>query len=397
MFKFGKHVLAYDWEDSPCELIRALQLAPELMEIVESDAKELGLQTRLRDQYSPALVRMALILRDERKRAVKKFSRGAEMWVDRVGLEQSTAEPISQYKARRFSGEIMDWCSGIGGDAISLAQHGSVIAVDRQPVNALRTELNAAVYGVSENVQILCKDVTNVPPGNALVHVDPDRRAGRTKQRSLRIEDSSPPLEFLLKLIDTARGGAIKLSPASNFRDRFPGTEAELVSLNGECREATIWFGELAGDTEYSATVLPANKTIRGNPLDAYTNVGPLGRFVYDPDPGVVRAGLVDILCEREGFHRLDDAEEYLASDEFIDSPFARGFEVLAEFSNNDKEVRRYFREHSYGEVEIKCRHVPIKADSLRKKLSLKGKGAAVIIVARVAGRTRMLVCERKN
>lgn len=392
--------LPYSWEDSPCEILRALQAAPELVQIVESDAKELGLQTRLRDEYAPELVRAALILRDERKRAVKKFTRGAEMWVDRVGLEQSTTEAISQYKTQRFSGAVMDWCSGIGGDAISLARSSavdSVIAVDRQPINALRTEMNATVYGVSDKIEVWCKDVVNCPPTDALIHIDPDRRAGRTKQRSLRIEDSSPPLDFLLQTIESARGGAIKLSPASNFRDRFPGTEAELISLDGECREATIWFGELAGETEYSATVLPANQTIRGNPLDAYTNVGPLGKFVYDPDPSVVRAGLVDVLCERDGFRRLDDAEEYITSDEFIDSPFARGFEVQAELSNNDKEIRRYFRAHEYGQVEIKCRHVPVLADALRKKLTLKGKAPAAVIVARIAGRTRRLVCHRRS
>jgi hypothetical protein len=387
--------VTYDWENSECELLRALQAETKLMEIVATDESELGLQTRLRNQFKPELVRAALILRDLRQRGVKKFRRASEMWFDRVGLEQATAEPIARYKAQRFSGSIVDWCSGIGGDAIALAERGHVIAVDRQPVNALRTEMNAAVYDVGDRVEVQCRDVTGCSTGDALVHIDPDRRAGRAKRRSLRVEDASPPLDFLHQLIDQSRGGAIKLSPASNFRDRFPGTEAELVSLDGECREATIWFGELAGDVEYSATVLPANKTIRGNPLDAYTEVRTLGRYVYDPDPSVVRSGLLDVLCEREGFGRLDDAEEYLTSEDLIDSPFARGFEVLAELPKHDKEIRRYFREHEFGQVEIKCRHVPVQADALRKKLALKGKRAAVVMVARLAGRTRALICRR--
>ena len=44
-------------------------------------------------------------------------------------------------------------------------------------------------------------------------------------------------------------------------------TEIELVSVSGECREATVWFGELKGDAPYRATVLPGGESIAGDPM----------------------------------------------------------------------------------------------------------------------------------
>jgi hypothetical protein len=68
---------------------------------------------------------------------------------------------------------------------------------------------------------------------------------------------------------------------------------------------------------------------------------------------------------------------------------------VLADFPNNDREIRAYFREGKFGQVEIKCRHIPIRAEEVRRKLPLTGREAAVLVFARVAGRSRAVVCRR--
>ena len=75
------------------------------------------------------------------------------------------------------------------------------------------------------------------------------------------------------------------------------------------------------------------------------TDVRPPGRYLYDPDSAVVRAGLVDLLARDVGLWRLDDAEEYLSSDNLISSPFCTPFEVLALLGNNTKAVRQAVRD----------------------------------------------------
>jgi hypothetical protein len=379
-----------DWD-----VLHELRLAPELLQTVsQAEGHELALQTQLRRHYPDRLVRAAYALCELRRKGAAKFSRAAQMWFDRQGLEQATAEPVARHKALRFSGRVFDLCCGIGGDTLAIAERCDVTAVDANPIACLRTQWNAEVYSVTSRVTVLCEDVARVDTGDALVHIDPDRRA-RTAGRAVRVEDYVPPLETLRQIADTQRGGAIKLSPASNFGGKFHDVEIELVSLNGECKEATIWFGELRGSEPWRATVLPSAETLAANPLDFSAEISAPRQYIFDPDPAVVRAGLVDAAAVRLDLARLDAAEEYLTGTQRLTSNLVQPFELLAELPNNDAEIRAYFRASDFGQVEIKCRHIPIDADSVRRRLPLPGREPGVLIFARLAGKSRALVCRR--
>jgi hypothetical protein len=378
------------------ELLLQLRQTPEIFELIETAAEsELVLQNRLRQDFSDGLVRSALTLVELRKRGRKKFARAESMWFDRRGLEQATPEAVARHKAERFSGRVSDYCTGIGADAIALAAHCDVVGADINPAECLRAKWNAEIHGVDSRIEIVCADVERLASPGRLVHVDPDRRTGRVGSRSLRIEDSVPSLDTLKRIMREFEGGAIKLSPASNFVGKFQNVEIELVSLAGEAKEATIWFGSLATPGVWRATALPAGETLAGDPLSVYADMSAVGRYVYDPNPAVVRAGLIDLLSSQKKMARLDDTEEYLTSDQLVDSAFVQPFEVLAELPNNDRAIRRFFRDANFGQVEIKCRHIPIPIETVRRKLQLDGDAAAVLIFARVAGKARALVCRR--
>lgn len=377
-------------------VLRLLRDTPEILkQIAGFTGGELGLQTALRRQYPDELVRAALSLHESRGKAKGKFTRADSMWLDRRGFEQSTSEAVARHKALRFEGPVWDLCCGIGGDSLALAARCEVTAVDLNPAACLRTEWNAEVYESGSRVKTLCADVASLNERIAgLVHIDPDRRAG-SGGRVSRVEDYEPGLPFLRELMSRCRGGAIKVGPASNFGGKFDGVEIELISLSGECKEATIWFGELAGTAPFRATALPSGETIAGHPLDASAALAPLGRYLYDPDPAVVRAGLVDLVAERHGLNRLDGAEEYLTSDNLASSAFFEPFEVLAELSNNERDLRAWLRTSDFGQLEIKCRHIPIQAETLRRRLPLPGNRPGVLIFARCDGKTRAIVARR--
>ena len=137
------------------------------------------------------------------------------------------------------------------------------------------------------------------------------------------------------------------------------------------------------------------DETLAGDPLSAYADMSAVGRYVYDPNPAIVRAGLIDLLSSQTELARLDDAEEYMTSDQLVNSAFVQPFEVLAELPNNDRTIRKFFRDANFGQVEIKCRHIPIQVETVRRKLQLDGDAAGVLIFARVAGKARAIVCRR--
>lgn len=385
-------------DDSNIEVMHRLRETPSIFaDLADVSGSELQRQKQLRSQYDDVLVRAALTLQELRQRGKSKFSRAERMWFDRVGLEQSTPEDVARHKAKRFDGSVWDLCCGIGGDVIALAETNDVVAVDLNPAACLRTEWNADVYDVSDRVTTQTADVKDlwneVIASENWVHVDPDRRVGR--KRSLRIEDGSPNLDALTELVHQGHGGAVKLSPASNFVGKFPTAEIELVSLHGECKEATVWFGELGEPGLWRATALPSGETIFGDPLDAWAELDSLGEYLYDPDPAVVRAGLVSMLAEQLEISRLDAADEYLTADRLVSSPFLRAYRVVAELPNNERTVRKFVREANYGQVEIKCRHVPVQADAIRRRLPLGDGPLASLIYAKVAGRTKVVIAQR--
>lgn len=383
--------------DEDCRILQRLRSTPQLFEqLAMHRGSELGLQKRLREQFPAEIVRAAITQTELRIKAESRFTRASRMWFSRKGLEQATSEAVANHKAERFSGTVHDFCCGIGADSVALGIQGcDVTSVDLSPTCCLMTEWNSDVYDVTDRIETVCMDIADINTRDGLLHIDPDRRPGTDGRRMRRIEDCEPGLPVLLDLIDHFSGGAIKLSPASNFGGKFPHSEIELISLDGECREATVWFGELAGNAPFRATVLPSGETLAAEPLSAWTNVGNLGAWIYDPDPAVVRSGLVDVLAERLGLRRLDDSEEYLTGDSLVESPFLRPFEVLENLPNNDRDVRRAFGRHAFDQAEIKCRHVPIQADAVRRKLPLTGRGVGTLIYTRQAGRTKVVVCRR--
>ncbi len=378
------------------ELLRRLHESPQLFVLIESlGNNELANQKRLRSEFPDDLVRAGLQLAELRRRAAGKFTRAADMWFDRTGLEQSTSEPIAAWKARRFpvNVEVADLCSGIGADAIALTRRGPVIGVDQRAAAGLMSRWNAEAYGTSDRLRIHTGSAENFALAERPFHVDPDRR--RDGKRSLRIEDHQPALEFLQQLSQHPTGGAIKLSPASNFGGKFPGCEIELISLSGECKEAIVWCGPLRTETDWRATVLPGGHSLTGDPWNAVSDQSDLLDYIHDPDPAVVRSGLVDVLCETTGLKRLDREEEYLTGNTRTQTPFAQMFQVLAKLPNNEREIRSWFREADCGQVEIKCRRIPISPENLRRRLPLSGTQALTLIFARLAGRVHAIVCRR--
>jgi len=380
--------------NAECRLILELGEHTAIFDRVdEFEGNELRLQTELRKTYSSELVSSALTLKELRKKGSEKFPRSAQMWFDRQGLEQSTAEPISRHKAQRFQGDVWDLCCGLGGDAIGLAEHCRVTAVDLNPAACLRTWLNAEVYERQGQMSVRCEDVTTLDLADKLVHIDPDRRPHGS--RVIRMEDAEPNLSFLKELMRTARGGAIKLSPAANFIGKFPEAELELVSLDGECKEAIVWFGELAEPGVYRATALPSGESLSGDPLMAYCGQSQIQQYIFDPDPAIVRSGLIEMLATEKGLNRLDDAEEYLTGAHVPETSFLRSFEVIDVLPYKEKALRKYFRNARFGQLEIKCRHIKVPIESLRKKLQLEGSEAGVLMIVREEGQSRAVICRR--
>ncbi|WTX56354.1 class I SAM-dependent methyltransferase [Streptomyces sp. NBC_00648] len=367
-------------------------------------SQELAVATRLRRTYAPELVSAALAQARLRQRAVAKF--GADdayrMFFTPNGVEQSTRASVAAYRARVFAAQgvrsVADLCCGIGGDALALARAGiSVLAVDRDELTAEVARANAAALGLAELIEVRCADVTDVDTsGWDAVFVDPARRGGRG--RIFDPEAYSPPLSWAVGAAQKAPFAALKIAPGIPHESVPPEAEAEWISDGGDVKEAVLWFGGAHAPLHartpgtVRATLLPAEATLRTPaPLPA-PPVGPVGRYLYEPDGAVIRAHLVaDIVTACAG-RLIDETIAYVTSDEPYDSPFTTAYEITDELPFNMKKLKALLRERGIGILTVKKRGSAVEPEELRRKMKLQGRGSATVFLTRVAGAPTMLI-----
>jgi SAM-dependent methyltransferase len=375
-------------------------LLAELATASLDEGNLLALTTRLRARYPRSVVAAALDLALLRVRAEAKFARASEMVFTREALEQASAEVVSRYRARRHAGYpgVADLCCGIGGDALALAEQGKVFAVDVDPLRLRMAAVNVAVYGHAGRLRTTCADVRTceLPVGYAL-WADPSRRVGG--RRVFALSQYEPPLPHLLAHATRAPGAGIKLSPGVDYAE-LAGLvgdaehELEIISVQGEAREAVLWLGELA-TTRRRATLLPGGQTLVERPLPEPVPVEAVGCYLYEPDAAVIRAHLVEHLAADAGMHKIDPQIAYLSSNALIETPFAVAYEVEEAMPFGLKRIRARLRALDPGELVIKKRGIGIDPAQFRRELKHKGGDGAqmVLILTRVQERPVALIC----
>jgi hypothetical protein len=340
-------------------------------------------------RWPEALARVVVEQAILRRRAQPKFPRAGEMYFLREALEQSTGYRVAAYHARRLSGHTprFDLGCGIGGDALALAADGPVVAIDHDALRVHVLQANARCLGLGANVQAVQGDVLRpawrLPP-SAAVFADPARRRqGRRIHASAGYE---PPLARLADLAAGIAGMGIKVSPAIDRREADSlDAEVEFVSDGGDLKECSLWFGDLrtAGSR---ATLLPDGHTLTGPEADGHP-LAPVLAYLYEPDPAVMRAGLVCRVGQRIGALQVDPGLALLTSERLLISPFVTGYRVLDVMPFTEKSLRRELRRRGVGHVTLKKRGSAVDTEALGRRLRLKGDGTAIVLLTRVMGK----------
>lgn len=352
----------------------------------------LRVAARLRGEYPAELVRDALAQHELRMRAGAKFARAADMFFTRAGLEQASSEPVARHRARRYDGaqQVADLCCGIGGDLIALAAGRPVLAVDRDPVHLRMAGANAGAYGVAGGVTTVLADVRDAGLAGAdAVFIDPARRTGR---RRLRAGDSEPPLGWCVALAGRVARVGIKAAPGLPRGAVPPGWELEFIAAGRELKEAAAWSPALATAAR-RATILPAGHTLVRTDLAGTVEVRPPGEFLFDPNPAVTRAGLVQELARMLGAWKIDERIAFLSAGAAARTPFARTLRVVDSAPWNQKRLPARLRALDIGAVDIRRRGLAGDVDRLHRKLRLSGSRRATLVMTRVSDRPWALVC----
>ena len=376
------------------EATTALQAGTGLLSVIEA----------LRRVHEADHARWAVTLAEGRVAARGKFEDAGALYLDREAAEQATSALVATHTAARFAGSsrIADLGCGAGGDALALALHAEVIAVDLDSGRIAMTEANASVRhapirSAVADVQALAAD-SGVLEGVDSAWLDPARRD--STGRVLDPRRWSPRLADALRLARQFRRAGIKVAPGIDHREVPEDAEIEFISLDGTLVEAVIWLGE-AVTVPRRATVLPAGGTLAGSPDTGETLVQAPGAYLYDLDPSVGRASLVDRLAPQLDAWLLAPEVAYLSGDRAVDSPFARRFRVIRWLAYSERRVLEACREAGAGRVEVMRRASPVDTNALEIRLNgaLGNSRTRVLTVAltRAGDDHVAILCERER
>lgn len=352
-------------------------------------------------RFPPDLARAALEIAILRREAIVKFPFADKLYFTRQALEQASSYEVSSYRSERFRqfSSIADLGCSIGGDSFSLALISPTIGVDFDLLRILMASANFHALGLSAQVQLVQSNLSFAPPlapGSVAIYFDPARRS--TEHRFFSVQQYQPPLSIIKNWLLKFPALGVKTSPGVNLPELGEyDAEIEFISLRGELKEATLWFGPLK--TAYRrATILPGPHQIVGDcpkhPSMVTKPIRDPGLFLYEPDPAVIRAGLVVELAEMLNASQLDPDIAYLTSDTITPTPFARLWSIEDWFPFHLKRLRAYLHQHGIGHVTVKKRGSPIEPEYLIHELRLKGDQICILVLTHLRGEPIVIICK---
>jgi len=204
----------------------------------------------------------------------------------------------------------------------------------------------------------------------------------------------------------------VKLAPGTDV-DRLDPRSPELphawqwVSLRGELKELDLWIGALAeaGGIAGHRQVLALDgrggaASLEGIPAE----VEPLDpeaaaevSWIAEPDPALIRSGLLGSLAREEALAPLGPGIAYLGGDHMPRSPLLQAYEVIGSAPLDRRRVRAMLAEHGIGPVTVKKRGHPDTAKQLAGRLRGSGKRRGILLVSRLARGHRAWLVRRED
>ncbi len=169
----------------------------------------------------------------------------------------------------------------------------------------------------------------------------------------------------------------------------------EFISVNGDLKEAVLWCD---GSTKTLTATLLINDAVYKWETSAELNstdtlLSEPRHWLVEPDPALLRAGLVQNVAAQFNGSLLDETIAYFTTDQKPVSPWLRSWSVLDWMPFNLKHLRNYLREHQVGQLTVKKRGTAITPETLIPQLKLKGDESRVLVLTRLRGQQIVMIC----
>ena len=386
-------------------------------EHLHDDVQPLALQRNRFPQLSDTDFRFLLQQIEGRQRTKDKlpsFAQNPDWWYPvRLSCEQCSSEATARYKAeiiKPFIGQadatLIDLTAGYGVDTFFMSEHTQ---------RAHYVERNADLCAIAQhNFALSCPHIqvhnttaeeflsslpisnSPYPISNTLIYLDPARRS-QSGGKVFRIEDCEPNVRELLPTLRKCTSAIlIKFSPMLDISAAMQSLGSEwdihVVALHNEVKEvlfitgnSTIYAVNISHDQTTRFTLTQAEEKATQNHI-----ANNIGKYLYEPNAAIIKAGAFRLVGERYGIAKLDTNTHLYTSDTLLPDFQGRVWKVidthLAKPSTLDPKLK----------YSIISRNYPLSPEQMRKKYKLQDGNDYYLIGARHQGKPTLMLCLRE-
>ena len=301
-----------------------------------------------------------------------------------ISQEQASSETTADFKATIVSGNVLDLTGGMGVDTAAFAKKANqVVYVERKQDLKEIAAYNHAQLGYT-NIQHILGDglayLNQTVSTFDFIYLDPARRNAKG-DKVLLFKDCEPNVLDFLPMIKDKSQLLLKTSPLLDL-------ERAILELDGVDKIWVVCFKNEVKEILFlkskHATLDPLidvielnfkNSVIFSGTLEAekrkLTSIGPISNFLYEPHPGMLKAGFFKSM-ETGNVIKLH-SNTHLYSSKELDTHFpGKSFRVI---ETGPGEISWLIKHLPNRQVNISTRNFPGKPEDLRKKLKLKDGG----------------------
>lgn len=386
-------------------------------EHLHDDVQQLALQRNRFPQLSDTDFRFLLQQIEGRQRTKYKlpsFALNPDWWYPvRLSCEQCSSEATARYKAeiiKSFLGQadatLIDLTAGYGVDTFFMSEHtqqahyvernAELCAIAQHNFALSRPHIQVHNTTAEEFLSSLPISDTPYPISNTLIYLDPARRS-QSGGKVFRIEDCEPNvIEILPILRKCASAILIKFSPMLDISAAMQSLgskwDIHVVALHNEVKEvlfitgnSTIHAVNISHDQTTRFTLTQAEEKATQNHI-----ANTIGKYLYEPNAAIIKAGAFRLVGERYGIAKLDTNTHLYTSDTLLPDFQGRVWKVidarLAKPSTLDPKLK----------YSIISRNYPLSPEQMRKKYKLQDGNDYYLIGARHQGKPTLMLCLRE-
>ncbi|MDN3706897.1 class I SAM-dependent methyltransferase [Myroides ceti] len=302
-----------------------------------------------------------------------------------VSIEQTSSEPLAQFKASLISGtRLIDLTGGFGVDCFYFSQQfNEVVHCEHNTTLSDLVKHNYEQLN-RENITCLSGDSTvildNLSQYFDWIYIDPARRADN-KQKVFMLQDCVPNVpENLEHYFSFTNQILIKTAPLLDIHAGLSELQnvkkVIIVAFENEVKEL-LWILEkdFSDDVIIEAVTIDKHQNISSyafSVTDATFTTHSLPKsYVYEPNSALMKTGNFNAIADRFGLKKLHKHSHLYTSDELIDFP-GRRFKILEIIPAAKKEIKQYLENKKWN---ITVRNFPMKVEEIRKKYKIKDGG----------------------